>query len=118
MDKKYPDYNGFRGALNQKSIPSKTTEGRRGAAEGHRGHITLWFSVPPLRFSVIVRAYSQGSPESVIISKYPVRACKMSQMDKKYPLAGSFIKTLNAEKLNIKRLNTKWHIICKTKCSC
>ena len=25
-----PDYNGFRGALNQKSIPLKTTESRRG----------------------------------------------------------------------------------------
>ena len=36
--------------LNQKSIPLKTTE----------SHITL-------RFSVIVRAYSQGSPKSVII---------------------------------------------------
>ena len=66
---KSSDYNGFRGSLNQKSIPLKTTESRRGAAEGHRGSLTLWFSVPPLWFSVIVRAYSQGSPKSVIIRK-------------------------------------------------
>ena len=41
----------------------------RGPQRNRRGpHIkTLWFSVPPLRFSVIVRAYSQGSPRSVII---------------------------------------------------
>jgi len=29
----YSDYNRFRGSLNQKSIPLKTTESRRGAAE-------------------------------------------------------------------------------------
>jgi len=70
---KNTDYNGFRGDLNQKSIPSKTTEGRRGAAEGRRGAAEgrrgAIFSVPPLRFSVTVRAYSQGSPKTVIISK-------------------------------------------------
>jgi len=33
---KYSDYNG---GLNKKSIPLKTTESRREAAEGHRGHI-------------------------------------------------------------------------------
>lgn len=43
---------------------------------------------------------------------------QMSQMDKKYPLVGRIHQMLNAEKLDIKPLDIKWHIICKTKYSC
>ncbi len=74
---KFAHYNGFRGVLNQKSIPSKTTEGPQRAAENPYIK-TLRFlcrplSLPKSASSAVLcdcQGVFTGIPASVIIRKF------------------------------------------------